>query len=243
MHDTLAYFSMDPVHRKHHHDLISFAMMYAYSEHFVLSLSHDEVVHGKGALYSKMWGDDWQKRANLRALYALMFSHPGRKLLFMGSEIAPSTEWHHDRELDWSLLENPGRAGVAKLVRDLNHLYRKRSALHARDDEPGGFAWIEVCDATQSIYSFVRYGRPPGPPMVVICNFTPVVHPAYRLGLPLSCNWREVLNTDHADYGGSGVTNSAGVVSSSVAWQGHACSVEICLPPLGVVWLEPASGA
>ena len=243
MHDTLSYFSMDPVHRQHHHDLISFAMVYAYSEHFVLPLSHDEVVHGKGSLYSKMWGDDWQKRANLRALYALMYAHPGRKLLFMGSELAPFSEWDHERELDWRLLDDPNHAGVQRLVRALNQLYRSYPALHARDDEHGGFAWLDVHDRSQSVYSFARYGHLHDPPVMVVCNLTPVARHGYRLGVPESGNWHELLNTDASVYGGSGVANPRRLAAAHIAWQGHVSSVVLSLPPLGVVWLVPENCA
>jgi 1,4-alpha-glucan branching enzyme len=243
MHDTLAYFAMDPVHRVHHHDRISFAMMYAYSEHFVLALSHDEVVHGKGSLYGKMWGDPWQKRANLRALYALMYAHPGRKLLFMGNEVAQIREWNHDAELDWHLLDNPAHAGVQRLVRDLNHLYRSRPALHARDDEPGGFDWIDVEDRAQSVFSFVRYGLTAAQQIVVVCNLTPVVRHGHRLGLPQGGVWHEVLNTDSDGYGGSGVGNNGAVLAEPRPWQGHANSVLLSLPPLGVLWLEPGAAS
>jgi 1,4-alpha-glucan branching enzyme len=243
MHDTLSYFSTDPVHRKHHHDLISFAMAYAYSEHFVLPLSHDEVVHGKGSLVNKMWGDPWQKFANLRALYALMFGHPGRKLLFMGNELAQAAEWDHDAELDWPGLNDPQRAGVQRLVRDLNHLYRTRPALHARDDEYGGFSWVDVEDRAQSIYSFLRYGNAGDGPVVVVCNFTPVVRQGYRMGLPQGGVWHEVLNTDASRYGGSGVGNPGALHAESRHWQGQSWSVTITLPPLGVVWLEPEASS
>jgi len=239
MHDTLAYFALDPIHRAHHHDRISFAMMYAYSEHFVLALSHDEVVHGKGSLYGKMWGDAWQKKANLRALYALMYAHPGRKLLFMGAEFAQIREWNHDTELDWHLLQDPGHAGVQRLVRDLNHLYCRCPALHARDDEPGGFAWIDVQDKSQSVFSFLRQGHESAHQIVAICNMTPVVRHGYRLGVPQGGAWKEVLNTDSAHYGGSDVGNFGKVISDPVPRHGHANSVVLSLPPLGVLWLEP----
>ncbi len=241
MHDTLAYFALDPVHRMHHHDRISFAMMYAYSEHFVLPLSHDEVVHGKGSLYAKMWGDAWQKCANLRALYALMYAHPGRKLLFMGSELAPLREWNHDAELDWALLNNPAHAGVQQLVRDLNHGYRQQPALHQLDDAPGGFEWIDVQDRSQSVFSFVRSGGRGTAPVVVICNMTPVVRHGYRLGLPQNGVWHEILNTDACCYGGSGVGNGGAVLSQPMPWHGLAYSVALNLPPLGVLWLTPAA--
>ena len=239
MHDTVSYFSMDPVHRQHHHDLISFAMVYAYSEHFVLPLSHDEVVHGKGSLYRKMWGDDWQKRANLRALFALMYAHPGRKLLFMGSELAPPSEWDHERELDWQLQDNPNHAGVQRLVRALNQLYRSHPALHACDDAHGGFGWLDVHDRSQSVYSFARYGQARDRPVLVVCNLTPVARHGYRLGVPHGGDWHELLNTDAPLYGGSGVLNAQPLVATSVAWQGQASSVVLSLPPLGVVWLTP----
>ncbi len=238
MHDTLDYFALDPVHRQHHHDRISFAQMYAYTEHYVLALSHDEVVHGKGSLYAKMAGDPWQKRANLRALYALMYAQPGRKLLFMGSELAQMHEWNHDGELDWGLLHNPDHAGMQQLVRDLNHLYRSHPALHARDDEPGGFQWLEVQDRAQSVFSFVRYGAAGAPPVVVVCNLTPVVRHGYRMGVPQGGTWREVLNTDASCFGGSGVGNNGAAWSESVSCHGHANSVVLTLPPLGVLWLQ-----
>lgn len=246
MHDTLAYFGLDPVHRSHHHDQITFALMYAYNEHFVLALSHDEVVHGKGSLYGKMWGDPWQKRANLRALYALMYAQPGRKLLFMGAELAQVREWNHDAELDWGLLDNPDHAGIQRLVRDLNHLYRSRPALHARDDEPGGFRWIEVNDRAHSIFSFARHGHLADQQMVVACNLTPVVRHGYRLGVPQGGEWRAVLNTDSTDYGGSGVgpgqahqpPEAAKAMAQLVPWQGQPASLVVSLPPLGVLWLE-----
>ena len=241
MHDTLAYFGQDPVHRPYHHDRISFAMMYAYSEHYVLALSHDEVVHGKGSLYGKMWGDSWQKRANLRALYALMYAHPGRKLLFMGSELAQEREWNHDAELDWGVLDNPAHAGVKRLVRDLNLIYRIHSALYAKDDEPSGFRWIDVEDRAQSIFSFARYGVSFQQQIVVICNMTPVVRHGYRVGVPQGGRWKELLNSDLSCYGGSGVVNGESVASEPVSWQGHAHSVVLSLPPLGVLWLCPES--
>ncbi|MDO8250806.1 MAG: 1,4-alpha-glucan branching protein GlgB [Rhodoferax sp.] len=243
MHDTLTYFSMDPLHRPHHLDRITFALMYAYSERFVLALSHDEVVQGKGSLYNKMWGAPWQKRANLRALYALMYAHPGRKLLFMGSELAQVREWNHDTELDWHLLENPDHAGVQRLVRDLNHLYRSRPALHARDDEPDGFGWIDVQDPSRSVFSFVRYGFAAAQQVVVVCNMTPAVRHGYRLGVPQVGVWKEVMNTDAVCYCGSGVANDGAVVSERVPWQGYAASVVLNLPPLGVLWLEPGAGS
>ena len=241
MHDTLDYFSRDPVYRAHHHHHLSFAMVYAYTEHYVLPLSHDEVTHGKGSLYSKMWGDDWQKRANLRALLALMYAHPGRKLLFMGTELAQKQEWRHDSQLDWHLLEQPEHAGVQRLVRTLNQCYRSHPALHARDDQPGGFAWLEVNDSAHSIYCFVRYGHAPRQQLVVLCNLTPVVRHHYRVGLPQGGYWHELLNTDAREWGGSGVcaTQAGDQPATAYPWQGQAHSLVLTLPPLGVVWLAP----
>ena len=239
MHDTLDDFALDPVHRMHHHDRISFAMMYAYSEHFVLALSHDEVVHGKGSLYTKMWGDAWQKMANLRTLYALMYAHPGRKLLFMGSELAQVREWNHDAELDWGLLQDAGHAGIQRLVRDLNHLYRGNAALYARDDESGGFEWIDVSDRAQSVFSFVRRAEDPAQCIVVVCNMTPVVRHGFRLGVPHAGVWTELLNTDSSHYGGSDMGNCGAVVAQPIPSHGHAHSVVLNLPPLGVLWFTP----
>jgi 1,4-alpha-glucan branching enzyme len=239
MHDTLAYFALDPVHRKFHHDCISFAMMYAYSEHFVLALSHDEVVHGKGSLYSKMWGDAWQKMANLRVLFALMFAHPGKKLLFMGSEFAQIREWNHDRALDWNVLDDPSHHGLQRLVRDLNHRYRDRVALHVLDDVPEGFRWVNVHDRTQSVFSFVRRGHGAEQQILVVCNMTPVIRHGYRLGVPLGGIWREILNTDSTHYGGSGVGNGGSVQSQPIASHHQAHSLSLTLPPLAVLWLEP----
>jgi 1,4-alpha-glucan branching enzyme len=243
MHDTLGYFALDPVHRKYHHDKISFMMMYAYSEHFILPLSHDEVVHGKGSLYGRMPGDAWQKRANLKALFALMYAQPGRKLMFMGSELGQQREWNHDGELDWELLDDPGHAGVHRLVHDLNRLYRGRPALYARDDEPGGFSWTEVNDSANSVYGFVRHGHEPGQQMLVVCNFTPVPRHGYRMGVPHGGVWRECLNTDSAYYAGSSVGNLGAVEAEAVPAHGLPYSIGLSLPPLGVLWLEPEAAA
>jgi 1,4-alpha-glucan branching enzyme len=239
MHDTLDYFALDPVHRRHHHDRISFMMMYAYSEHFILPLSHDEVVHGKGSLYGRMAGDAWQKRANLKSLFALMYAQPGRKLMFMGSELGQHHEWSHDAQLDWGLLQDPGHAGIQGLVRDLNHLYRSRPALHARDDEPGGFSWVEVNDSAHSVFGLLRHGHTAADQVLVACNFTPVPRHGYRLGVPQGGMWRELLNTDSQHYGGSGVGNFGGVQAQAVPSHGHPFSLQLSLPPLGVVWFEP----
>jgi 1,4-alpha-glucan branching enzyme len=239
MHDTLGYFALDPVHRKHHHDRISFMMMYTYSEHFILPLSHDEVVHGKGSIYGRMPGDAWQKRANLKALFALMYAQPGRKLMFMGSELGQPHEWNHDAELDWGLLQDPGHAGVQRLVRDLNHLYRKRPALHVRDDDPGGFSWVEVNDSANSVYAFIRHGHAPGQQLLVVCNLTPVPRHGYRVGVPQGGIWREVLNTDSEHYAGTGSGNLGAARAEALPSHGLPMSLSLTLPPLSVLWFEP----
>jgi 1,4-alpha-glucan branching enzyme len=243
MHDVLDYMSRDPVHRKHHHDRLTFGLLYAWTENFVLPLSHDEVVHGKGSLLQKMPGDDWQRFANLRALYGFMYGHPGKKLLFMGGEFAQSREWSHDRSLDWHLLEaGPFHAGMQRLVRDLNRLYRAAPALHQLDVDPAGFAWIDCSDWEQSVVSFVRRARDADDLMVVACNFTPVPRLRYRVGVPRPGFYREVLNTDGAAYGGSNVGNGGGVWAEPVPWQGQPWSVSLTLPPLGVLFLQPEGG-
>ena len=242
MHDTLAYFARDPVHRRWHHHELTFAMMYAYSERFVLPLSHDEVVHGKGALLAKMPGDDWQRRANLRALYAFMYAFPGAKLLFMGAELATPREWNHDTELDWGLLHDPAHAGIHRLVHDLNHGYRDLAALHALDDTPEGFAWIEANDAAHAVYSFLRRGPAPEAPVAVVCNLTPVPRHGWRIGVPHGGRWREVLNTDSAHYGGSNLGNGGAVAAEPIPMHGHPWSLALTLPPLAVLWLLGPAG-
>ncbi len=217
--------------------------MYAYSEHFILPLSHGEVVPGKGSIYGRMPGDAWQKRANVKALFALMYAQPGRKLLFMGSEFGQQREWNHDAELDWGLLQDAGHAGVQRLVRDLNRLYRSRPALHARDDDPGGFSWIEVNDSANSVYAFMRHGHEPGQRMLVVCNFTPVPRQGYRVGVPHGGVWRECLNTDSDHYAGSGMGNLGAVPAHAVPAHGLPTSLRLTLPPLSVLWLEPEPAA
>ena len=236
MNDTLAYFALDPVHRRWHHHRITFALTYAWSERFVLPLSHDEVVHGKGSLLGKMSGDAWQKRANLRALYALMYAFPGKKLLFMGSELATPTEWNHDAELDWGLLQDPAHAGVQRLVRDLNRLYRALPSLHARDSDARGFRWIEADDAEHSVYSFLRLGATPQQQLLAVCNLTPVPRSGWRIGVPQNGLWREVLNTDSDHYGGSNLGNHGGVKADPVPMHGEVQSLSLNLPPLAVLW-------
>jgi 1,4-alpha-glucan branching enzyme len=239
MHDTLRYFALDPVHRRWHHDALTFAMMYAYSERFVLPLSHDEVVHGKGSLLNKMAGDPWQRRANLRALLGLMYAFPGRKLLFMGAELATPREWNHDTELDWGLLNQADHAGVQRLVHDLCHLLRELPALFVQDDTPEGFAWIEANDAAHSVYSFLRWGTRPDEVLAVVCNLTPVVRHDWRIGVPQAGTWVERLNTDSAHYAGSNVGNFGRLEAEPIPMHGHPWSVKLTLPPLGVLWLDP----
>ncbi|MCZ4501101.1 MAG: 1,4-alpha-glucan branching protein GlgB, partial [Marmoricola sp.] len=239
MHDTLAYFQQDPVHRRWHHHELTFSLVYAFTENFILPLSHDEVVHGKGSLIDKMPGDWWQKRANLRALYAYMWAHPGKKLLFMGCEIAQWREWSHERSLDWHLLENPDHAGIQRLVRDLNHAYKAEPALWEQDFEPTGFYWIEANDAANNIVSFARRDREGGRVLVFVANLSPVPRYEYRLGLPRAGRWREALNTDSNFYGGTDTGNYGGVEAEPLGWMGQPYSAQISLPPLGAIWLVP----
>jgi 1,4-alpha-glucan branching enzyme len=239
MHDTLAYFSQDPIYRRYHHHELTFSLMYAFSENFILPLSHDEVVHGKGSLLGKMPGDRWQKLANLRALYAYMWAHPGKKLLFMGNEFAQESEWGYARSLDWHLLENPEHAGMRALVRDLNRLYRAEPALWEVDADPSGFWWLEPNDADANVIAFARASRNGERVVVFAANLSPVPRPGYRLGLPRSCRWREAINTDSTYYGGSDVGNLGGVQPEPIPWNGQPVSAEVTLPPLGAIWLVP----
>jgi len=239
MHDTLQYLARDPIHRQYHHGEMTFGLVYAFNENFVLPLSHDEVVHGKGSLLSKMPGDRWQKFANLRAYYGFMFGHPGKKLLFMGCEFAQEREWNHDHSLDWHLLGDRAHAGVHRLVHDLNRLYRTSPTLHQRDFDAGGFEWIAHDDAQRSVLSFVRRGHDGSRLMVVVCNFTPTVQRGYRIGVPQQGAYRERLNTDSEHYGGSNVGSAFGVVQTeALAWHGRAQSLLLDLPPLATVFYE-----
>ncbi|MFB3738755.1 MAG: 1,4-alpha-glucan branching protein GlgB, partial [Candidatus Velamenicoccus archaeovorus] len=213
MHDTLEYLRHEPVHRTYHHDRITFRMLYAFNENFVLPLSHDEVVHGKGSLLSKMPGDEWQRFANLRLLLAYQYAQPGKKLLFMGVEIAQRGEWNHDRSLDWHLLEHAPHAGIRRLVADLGRLYREHPALHELDCDPAGFEWVDAADAGASVISFLRKASSGAPPVLVVCNFTPVVRHGYRIGVPSAGTWHELLNTDATGYGGSGQGNLGAVAA------------------------------
>jgi 1,4-alpha-glucan branching enzyme len=239
MHDTLSYMARDPIHRKHHQNEITFSLVYAFNENFLLPISHDEVVHGKKSLLNKMPGDRWQQFANVRAFLGYMFGHPGKKLLFMGCEFAQEREWNHEQSLDWHLLEQAPHAGVQSLVRDLNTLYRKTPALYELDFVPEGFEWIEHSDAARSVLSFIRHGRDPSAFMLVACNFTPVVCRGYRLGVPRPGSYRECLNTDSAHYGGSNVgTPWATAQAEHTAWHGKPHSIVVDLPPLATVWFE-----
>ena len=237
MHDTLQYMQRDPIHRPYHHGELTFGMVYAYTENFVLPISHDEVVHGKGSLLAKMPGDRWQKFANLRAYLGFMWGHPGKKLLFMGCEFAQEREWNFDASLDWHLLQQPEHAGVQALVRDLNHLYRTSPALHAQDFSPAGFEWLDHEDARRSLLAFVRKSGD-GQAMLVLCNFAPVVHHGLRLGVPWAGRWVERLNTDSAHYGGSNVgTPLSTAHSEPVPSHGRAQSIVLDVPPLATVFL------
>jgi 1,4-alpha-glucan branching enzyme len=240
MHDTLDYIEHDPIHRRYHHHEMTFGIHYAFMENFVLPISHDEVVHGKGSLFSKMPGDRWQKFANMRAYLAFMWTHPGKKLLFMGSDFAQEREWNHDQSLDWHLLENEQHRSIQNLVRDLNGLYRENPALHVHDSEPAGFEWIDGNDSDNSVYAYVRNGGPGDAPMVIVCNFTPVVRTAHRIGIPRPGRWVERLNTDAAFYGGSNVGNAGNVVTEPEKWHGRPQSLLLTLPPLATIILQHA---
>ena len=238
MHDTLDYFAHDPVHRRFHHDALTFGLLYAFSERFVLPLSHDEVVHGKRSLLGRMPGDDWQRFANLRACYAFMWAHPGKKLLFMGGELAQPGEWNHQQALPWDLLDEPAHRGVQRLVRDLNRLHREVPALHERDAEAAGFSWAVGDDRAQSVYAWLRRD---GLPLLAVANLTPLPRHGYRIGVPCGGHWRERLNSDASVYGGSGMGNGGGVRAEAIACHGEAWSVSLVLPPLAVLFLEPAA--
>jgi 1,4-alpha-glucan branching enzyme len=243
MHDTLDYMRHDPLYRKHHQRLLTFRPLYASTENFVLPLSHDEVVHGKGSLLGKMPGDEWQRFANLRLLLGLMWAQPGKKLLFMGGELGQRREWNHDGSLDWHLLGEPLHAGVQRWVRDLNHVYRSSRALHEGDCEPFGFEWVDCSDDAASVISFLRWGRSGGEPVLVVCNFTPVPRYGYRVGVPRDGFWWELLNSDALDYGGSGVGNGGGLEAETAPAHARPFSLALTLPPLGALLLKPQSPA
>jgi 1,4-alpha-glucan branching enzyme len=238
MHDTLRYFKEDPIHRKYHHGELTFSLIYAFNENFALPLSHDEVVHGKGSLIGKMPGDNWQQFANLRTLYGYMWAHPGKKLLFMGGEFGQRREWQHEESLEWWVLQYPDHSGVMGWVADLNRLYSQEPALHEVDFDPSGFEWIDAHDAELSTLSFVRKSRDGRDTLLVVCNFTPLPRENYLLGVPQPGFWREMLNSDAACYGGSGVGNAGGVHSSPVPAHGRYHAIRITLPPLAVVYFK-----
>jgi 1,4-alpha-glucan branching enzyme len=238
MHDTLQYFSKDPVHRKFHQNDLTFRMLYSFTENFLLPLSHDEVVHGKGSLLGKMPGDDWRKFANLRLLLGYQFAQPGKKLLFMGAEFGQWGEWNHEESLDWGLLKYPPHQGIQRWVRDLNRLYREETTLHACESEGGGFEWIDCHDAEASVMSFLRWGGAFSEPILIVCNFTPVPRSAYRIGVPHGGFWRELLNSDSGFYGGSGQGNGGGKEAETLPAHGRSYSLNLTLPPLGILFLK-----
>ncbi|HJR21606.1 MAG TPA: 1,4-alpha-glucan branching protein GlgB, partial [Dongiaceae bacterium] len=242
MHDTLRYIGKDPIHRRWHHNDLSFGLLYAFSENFILPISHDEVVHGKGSLIGRMPGDRWQRFANLRAYLAFMFTHPGKKLLFMGCEFAQEREWNHDAGLDWHLLSDRDHSGAQALVRDLNAIYRNLPALHEHDCEPQGFEWIDASDHERSVIAYLRRGRDPDSIAIVVCNFTPEPQPNYRIGVPMPGFYAERLNTDSAFYGGSNVGNGGGLMAEPQGWHGRPHSINLTLPPLGTLILERKGG-
>jgi 1,4-alpha-glucan branching enzyme len=239
MHDTLDYVGHDPVHRSYHHNKLTFSLMYAWSENFVLPLSHDEVVHGKGSLWSRMPGDDWNKAANLRCLLAYMWAHPGKQLLFMGGELGQPAEWAETRSLDWNLRHHPLHSGVLQLVGDLNATYRSHPALYSQDNDPAGFEWIDANDSWGNVLSFLRWGDERSV-LACLANFSGQPHEEYRIGLPRPGRWLEILNTDAEGYGGSGVGNLGEVIARETPWHGLPYSAELRLPPTGTLWLTPA---
>jgi 1,4-alpha-glucan branching enzyme len=238
MHDTLSYFSEDPIHRKYHHNQLTFSLLYAFSENFMLALSHDEVVYGKGSLLGRMPGDDWQKSANLRLLLGYLYAHPGKKLLFMGGEFGQRREWSHEGSLDWHLLQYPLHQGIQTWVKHLNMLYRGEPALYKNDFTADGFEWVDCSDWEESIVCFLRKGRARGETLLVVCNFTPVIRTNYRVGVPSGGYWKELLNSDAKEYGGSGQGNFGGVEASPVPFHGRYASLFLTLPPLGILFLR-----
>jgi 1,4-alpha-glucan branching enzyme len=238
MHDTLNYMSKEPIHRKYHHNDMSFSLIYAFNENFILPLSHDEVVHGKGSLLNKMTGDEWQKFANLRAYYGFMWGHPGKKLLFMGDEFAQWQEWNFETSLEWAALTAPNHQGVQRFVKDLNHLYQNEPALYEEDFQAAGFEWIDASDSDNSIFSFIRKAKSSDDFIVVISNFTPVVRNGYRVGVPRPGYYKEILNSDSANYWGSNVGNEGGQETEEIAMHGRPHSLALTLPPLATIMLK-----
>jgi len=238
MHDTLKYFQNDPIHRQYHHNKLTFRMLYAFHENFVLPLSHDEVVHGKGSLIGKMPGDEWQRFANMRLLLGYMFAQPAKKLLFMGAEFGQVSEWSHDRSLDWNVLEYPVHRGLMNWVEQLNRVYRNEAALHWFDNDPRGFEWVDCNDTPASIISLLRKGENGDDAILVVCNFTPVPRVNYSVGVPTGGYWRELLNSDAREYGGSGMGNMGGVQALPQSAHGRPYSLRLTLPPLGALFLK-----
>ncbi|PVV20345.1 MAG: hypothetical protein B6D79_14540 [gamma proteobacterium symbiont of Ctena orbiculata] len=241
MHDTLSYTSQDPIYRHYHHDLLTFGLLYAFTENFVLPFSHDEVVHGKGSMIDKMPGDEWQKFANLRLLYTYMFTYPGKKLLFMGCEFAQGREWDDSEALDWFLQDHPSHKGITTLLTDLNQLYKEQPILHQIEFEYPGFDWIDCHDSSQSILSYVRKDRN-GNELLIILNFTPVPRDNYRIGVNQPGVYLEVFNSDSEFYGGSNMGNGSGLVSEELPWMGRDQSIALTLPPLGAILLRKQDG-
>lgn len=235
MHDTLRFISKEPIHRRYHHDDLTFGLLYAFHENFVLPLSHDEVVHGKGSIFGRMTGDQWQRFANLRAYYAFMWTHPGKKLLFMGSEFAQEREWDNEGSLDWHLMDDPMHQGIHRLMRDLNRLYRVEPSLHELDVDPHGFAWIDCNDRDNSVLTYLRKAKDQDDITIMACNFTPVVREGYRIGVPHGGFYHELLNTDSEWYGGGNVHNEGGRHAEELPWHGHPYSLNVTLPPLAAV--------
>jgi 1,4-alpha-glucan branching enzyme len=238
MHDTLEYFKHDPIHRKYHHNKLTFRMLYGFAENFVLPLSHDEVVHGKGSLIGKMPGDEWQKFANLRLLFGYMYAQPGKKMLFMGDEFGQVREWAHDSSLEWHVLQYPVHSGLQSWVEQLNRLYREHPALHELDHDPGGFEWIDCNDSQSSTISLLRKAKSARENIVGVFNFTPVPRTAFRLGVPSGGYWKELLNSDARDYAGSGIGNAGGVMAEAVPAHGRSHSLSLTLPPLAALFLK-----
>jgi 1,4-alpha-glucan branching enzyme len=238
MHDTLAYFAHDPIHRGFHQGMLTFRMIYGFSENFVLPLSHDEVVHGKGSIVGKMPGDEWQRFANLRLLYGYMFAQPGKKLLFMGDEFGQVREWGHDMSLEWHVLQFPVHSGVQKWVEQLNRAFRNEPALHELDSDPAGFEWVDCNDTKSSVISMLRKGKKPEDTILTVCNFTPVPRDNYRIGVPYDGFWRELLNSDATEYAGSGVGNLGGKQADEEPTHGRPYSLAVTLPPLGAVFFK-----
>jgi 1,4-alpha-glucan branching enzyme len=238
MHDTLHYMEQNPIYRSYNHGAFTFGMIYAYSERFILPLSHDEVVHGKGSLIRKMPGDEWQRFANLRAYFGYMWAHPGKKLLFMGGEIAQEQEWNHDSSLSWDLLDSPRHAGVQRLVRDLNRVYASEPALHGTDNDPNGFAWAVADDQANSVFAMLRISADGRSIILAVSNMTPVPRTNYRIGVPEAGEWREILNTDAAIYGGGNIGNGGILASEDVPSHGRPVSLPLVLPPLSTIMLR-----